>query len=156
MTFDSLSLYQQLDAPSKRILHIIGTPHMQDCCSEGPTALTLLPETAAICSTNFLVIFQKRCWSPSSANRLPEDGSHRPDNRISTCETQVFYPRSAYSVHLGCAHKYHRLLQQSASGNSAATHTRHLFAPSEIAECVAVAACSKAWENESGSACKTQ
>ncbi len=62
------------------------------CCIEDPTALTLLPETAAICSTNFLVIFQKRCWSPSSANRLPEEGSQRPDSKISTCDTQVMCP----------------------------------------------------------------
>ena len=62
--------------------------------AEGPTAFTLLPETAAICSTNFLVIFQKRCWSPSSANRFPDDGSHKPDNKISTCATQAMKPLS--------------------------------------------------------------
>ena len=38
-----------------------------------------------ICSTNLRVIFQNRCWSPSSANRLPDEGSQSPDNRISTC-----------------------------------------------------------------------
>ena len=54
------------------------------------TALTWLASHALdICSTNLRVIFQNRCWSPSSAKRLPDEGSQSPDSRISTCSHEA-------------------------------------------------------------------
>lgn len=75
------------------------------------TALTWpAPQVLDTCSTNLRVIFQKRCWSPSSAKRLPDDGSHSPDKRISTCIFNRYQNQSGRSCMAACISRPHQAL----------------------------------------------